>query len=254
MKKTNFFLSALAFVLFFACSFEGANNSKNSGGSISFYLTSASVATSGQPAALENVASYKVIVRNSDNVAVQTASAAPGTSVVINDLYPGLYSVAVQGLDSSSKARYYGAAKNILVAAGQTSNAALTLRAQEECFFNFSLEEKSVVIGSNCEPSLSDIGYVYIKHSCSALGTSGEVFYGVPSGDTAGLDALNDQNSLKVGLDDFLEPGYEYNFEAFVFSGNINNYEGVVLWSGKFSAVIEEKNGAIGASLSCPKK
>ena len=106
-------------------------NSSDDGGSITLRLPENSSrevfsSSTGSTSVPSSISYYFIRVRKSGEV-VQEAKASPGSSVTIGDLYPGEYTVAVFGVDSSGIVNFYGRSPDVQVIAGQTSQAAVKL-------------------------------------------------------------------------------------------------------------------------------
>ena len=103
MKKIFGLISACALMLgFISCS---AFNSES--GSVAILLpnsTSArSISSSGSITANDQIEAYEIRVRNSDNEMSQKISGAtPGSTIVIDNLYPDTYTISVLAYHSTS--------------------------------------------------------------------------------------------------------------------------------------------------------
>ncbi|MCR5046126.1 MAG: hypothetical protein K6A42_06085 [Treponema sp.] len=240
MKKL--FVLTIIFAFFFAasCSFgEGVTDSFNTlnGGSITMTLpqspaaqglTSASIASEGS---LENeaVSTFKIYVRNFDIKKEIVQEAKPGSTITIDELEPGTWSVSIRGLDSEGGMLFYGKSQDIIVTAGQTAAAAITLGKIEPEYLSYQLSGSS---------SSTDIRFAYIKYSCSQLHQEGEAFYECNS---SSLSLIN--GFLNTPAPEFFEPGYTYSI-----TGLFYNSSGQLLWKANYSQTVPKNGGAIYSS------
>ncbi len=247
MSKKKFVCVLIFVVLIFAiaCSMGGeAVDSSLAGnyGAISMTLpqspaaqglTSASIASDGS-LENENVSTFKIYVRNFTLQKEIIQDAKPGSTIAIDELEPGIWSVSIRGLDSEGGMLFYGKSVDIIVTAGQTASAAIGLNKFASEYLAFALDGITPDIVSN-------ICYASISCECGQLNQSDEVFYNCSSD----LLALDQNNRLPAPAPLFMEPGYSYTIKASFYSA-----DGQVLWDGSSSQTIPENGGEIQLSES----
>ena len=146
MKKLFGFLP-ICFVLLAIISCSAFNSES---GSIAISLpnssSSRSISSSGSIPANDQIEAYEIRVRNSDNEMSQKISGVtPGSTIVIDDLYPDTYTISVLAYQSTSgddgntsnptsftydSVSYYGRT-TVTVYAGEEKEASITMRTFE---------------------------------------------------------------------------------------------------------------------------
>lgn len=125
MRKCFLFLAVVFTFFLAACSLF---NSSNGNGGISLSLpdnSNRSVTSEGSLVA-EGVSYYVVRLRK-DGEVEQEEKASPGSTITIDGLYPGEYTVAILGVDSDGLVQVYGRSPAVEVKPGETSSAAVRL-------------------------------------------------------------------------------------------------------------------------------
>ena len=234
MKK-SFFLTVVFFLLQ-ACSLF---NSSDDGGSITLRLPENSSrevfsSSTGSTSVPSSISYYFIRVRRSGEV-VQEAKASPGSSVTIGDLYPGEYTVAVFGVDSSGIVNFYGRSPDVQVIAGQTSQAAVKL---------VDVSSVEVTLGVNFVDSngehIDDLNADPVIFSIKAIGGGITYNYSLTSvvfegyGTITIFDSTSENGPLKT-VTNFLEPLIPYKLSVKATSSG---------WSRSYSGSVTINMGA----------
>ncbi|MCR5046757.1 MAG: hypothetical protein K6A42_09275 [Treponema sp.] len=205
-------------------------------------LASASIASEGS---LENeaVSTFKIYVRNSALKKELVQESKPGSTITIDELEPGTWSVSIRGLDSEGELLFYGKSEDITVEAGQTAAAAIGLNKFASEYLSLSLEEY------DCQKS--DVYYAYI--TCAATNSSQkyEAFYYI--GQDGVFSQPEDEKILYAPLKEFFEPGEKVVFNVRLF-GLYHEISDLCLWNAKIEKEIPAKGGAISLELSATQE
>ena len=208
------------------------------GGSIAVALpasqsnVSASVSTGGQ-SPVRDVSGFEIIVRNSSLPQSQwiTAKADPGSTVTIDSLSPGYWSVAIKGF-SGDAVMFYGAANDIYVTAGQTAMASVALRFYQNPVVRLNFPD---VDGK------SRAGHVLVSWKSEATGESGFNLYDASNCDSpeyAPNQNHEDPKILFAPVLDFIEPGQRYSYKVSVFEVERNTET----YTGSASQAVSHEN------------
>ena len=208
------------------------------GGSIAVALpasqsnVSASVSTGGQ-SPVRDVSGFEIIVRNSSLPQSQwiTAKADPGSTVTIDSLSPGYWSVAIKGF-SGDAVMFYGAANDIYVTAGQTAMASVALRFYQNPVVRLNFPD---VDGK------SRAGHVLVSWKSETTGESGFNLYDASNCDSpeyAPNQNHEDPKILFAPVLDFIEPGQRYSYKVSVFEVERNTET----YTGSASQAVSHEN------------
>ena len=254
MKKIWRLISACALMLgFISCS---AFNSES--GSVAILLpnsTSArSISSSGSITANDQIEAYEIRVRNSDNEMSQKISGVtPGSTIVIDDLYPDTYTISVLAYQSTSgndgntsnptsftydSVNYYGKT-TVTVYAGEEKEASIIMKS-----FENSGSYPIVTIYPEGENFFTSGSFDY---SCTVTGNGVNFTYtGAESGEetkTCGTMICSDLNGIanyywNRKKETFLEPGFTYTFNVTVTKSG----DSVATYRGSKTQVVEQSN------------
>jgi len=252
MKKLWRLISACALMLgFISCS---AFNSES--GSVAILLpnsTSArSISSSGSITENDQIEAYEIRVRNSYNEMSQKISGVtPGSTIVIDDLYPDTYTISVLAYYSTSiddgnynnttsftydRVSYYGRT-TVTVYAGEKKEASITMRT-----FDKSGSYPVVTIYPEGENFFTDGAFTY---SCTVTGNGVNFTYtGGETGEdtkTCGTMSCSNLNGIanyqwNHKKETFLEPGFTYTFNVTVTKNGDATYR------GSKTQVVEQSN------------
>ena len=256
MKKIFGLISACALMLgFISCS---AFNSES--GSVAILLpnsTSArSISSSGSIPANDQIEAYEIRVRNSDNEMSQKISGAtPGSTIVIDNLYPDTYTISVLAYHSTSgddgninnptlftydRVSYYGKT-TVTVYAGEEKEASIIMKTFANSgsypivnIYPYPGSENFFTSGSfdySCTVTGNGVNFTY---------TGGETGYASKTDGTmicCGLNGIANYywNRKK---ETFLEPGFTYTFNVTVTKSG----DTVTTYRGSKTQVVEQSN------------
>lgn len=253
MKKLWRLISACALMLgFISCS---AFNSES--GSVAILLpnsTSArSISSSGSITANGLIEAYEIRVRNSYNEMSQKISGVtPGSTIVIDDLYPDTYTISVLAYYSTSvddgnynnptyftydRVSYYGRT-TVTVYAGEEKEASIIMKP-----FDDSGSYPVVNIYHKDENFFTYDGF--FAYSCTVTGNGVNFTYtGGESGDNGnryGTMSCSNLNGIanyqwNHKKETFLEPGFTYTFNVTVTKNGDATYR------GSKTQVVEQSN------------
>lgn len=236
-KKIAFLFVCIVFA-FASCSFDNSDSSFGNlnGGSIYMLMPSANGKASGSPRASvsanvpsngELFSSFKIFIKNSSLGKELTQTARPGDAVTFGDLAPGYWDVVVWGFGKSDSTTFYGASKNVLVAAGETSSASVSIRRTQEAVINLQLAESS----DPDLPGRQSIFAAYVVYNCAALKKSGASYFMVD----IGSQSQQPQNELELNIPlyDFLVPNVSCKAKVYLFDG-----DGSARWTADFDATV----------------
>lgn len=263
MKKL-FGLLSTCFILLAIISCSAFNSER---GSIAVSLPNSSsarsISSSGSIPANDQIEAYEIRVRNSDNEMSQKISGAkPGSTIVIDNLYPDTYTISVlayhsvTGNDGSSEnprtftydsVSYYGKT-TVTVYAGEKKETSITMRT-----FNNSGSYPTV----NIYPYPDDENFftsLSFKYSCTVTGNGVSFTY---TGDETGNDDKTYGTMYCSYLDGipnyywnqkketFLEPGFTYTFNVIVtkhgYEGDSYN-DNIATYTGSSTVPIKQSN------------
>ena len=218
-----------------------------------------SISSSGSIPANDQIEAYEIRVRNSDNEMSQKISGAkPGSTIVIDNLYPDTYTISVlayhsvTGNDGSSEnprtftydsVSYYGKT-TVTVYAGEKKETSITMRT-----FNNSGSYPTV----NIYPYPDDENFftsLSFKYSCTVTGNGVSFTY---TGDETGNDDKTYGTMYCSYLDGipnyywnqkketFLEPGLTYTFNVTVKQKDVNGNT-IATYTGSSTVPIKQSN------------
>ncbi|MBR5965892.1 MAG: right-handed parallel beta-helix repeat-containing protein [Treponema sp.] len=184
------------------------------------------------------IQSFKVEARNLAQKKTISQKVAPGATVTIDSLVPGDWDVVIFGYEYSDQhPMFYGNSRGIKVNAGETSQAAVVLnRVEPNTQFSVELEAATSA-ASLTEDGRANVKKVYVTYEGVELSQKGAAFF--TYSDTASQNVMqpSDKNKMLVPVEDFLEPGYSYNAQVYLFGDVLDGY--TALWSGNFSGVVQ---------------
>ena len=184
------------------------------------------------------IQSFKVEARNLAQKKTISQKVAPGATVTIDSLVPGDWDVVIFGYEYSDQhPMFYGNSRGIKVNAGETSQAAVVLnRVEPNTQFSVELEAATSA-ASLTEDGRANVKKVYVTYEGVELSQKGTAFF--TYSDTASQNVMQpfDKNKMLVPVEDFLEPGYSYNAQVYLFGDVLDGY--TALWSGNFSGVVQ---------------
>lgn len=241
MKK--FLCSILAGLLFLSgCSLI---DSSNDDGGITLRLpenSGRSVTSEGSLAA-EGVSYYVVRLRK-DGEVEQEEKASPGSTITIDGLYPGEYTVAILGVDSDGIVQVYGRSPAVEVKPRDTSTASVRLEFVSgmtlRVYFGIFNSEGEYEFVSSDDASVSvtvNGGGMSYNHSSSESvmeGSGGQDFY-----NTDGV-----VTGLPKTVRNFLEPGISYKFSVTAYDSDWDKS-----YSGSASYTMENGYNSVGVNL-----
>lgn len=255
MKKFWRLISACALMLgFISCS---AFNSES--GSVAILLpnsTSArSISSSGSITANELIEAYEIRVRNSYNEMSQKISGVtPGSTIVIDDLYPDTYTISVLAYQSTSgndgdssnptsftydSVSYYGRT-TVTVYAGEEKEASIIMKT-------FDDSGSYPVVNIYHEDGNFFTYNGFFAYSCTVTGNGVNFTYtGEESGDNGnpyGTMICNNLNGIanyywNQKKETFLEPGFTYTFNVTVTKSGDSG----ATYRGSKTQVVEQSN------------
>lgn len=254
MKKLWRLISACALMLgFISCS---AFNSES--GSVAILLpnsTSARSISSSGSITNDQFEAYEIRVRNSYNEMSQKISGVtPGSTIVIDDLYPDTYTISVLAYQSTSgnngdssnptsftydSVSYYGRT-TVTVYAGEEKEASIIMKT-----FDDSGSYPVVNIYHEDENFFTYNGF--FAYSCTVTGNGVNFTYtGEESGDNGnpyGTMICNNLNGIanyywNQKKETFLEPGFTYTFNVTVTKSG----DSVTTYRGSKTQVVEQSN------------
>ena len=241
MKK--FLCSILAGLLFLSgCSLI---DSSNDDGGITLRLpenSGRSVTSEGSLAA-EGVSYYVVRLRK-DGEVEQEEKASPGSTITIDGLYPGEYTVAILGVDSDGIVQVYGRSPAVEVKPRDTSTAAVRL----EFVDGMSLRVYFGILNSDGEYELVNSGGASVSVTVSGGGmsyshtTSENVSEGSGGQDFYNTDGV--VTGLPKTVRNFLEPGISYKFSVTAYDSDWDKS-----YSGSASYTMENGYNSVGVNL-----
>ena len=263
MKKLWRLLSACVLMLgIVSCS---AFNSES--GSIAVSLPNSSsarsISSSGSIPVNDQIEAYEIRVRNSDNEMSQKISGVkPGSTIVIDDLYPDTYTISVLAYHSVTgddgdmpnpstftydSVSYYGKT-TVTVYAGEKKETSITMSTFENSGSYPIVNIYPYPNGENFFTSFS------FKYSCTVTGNGVSFTY---TGDETGHEGKSYGTmdcSYLNGIanyywnqkkETFLEPGFTYTFNVIVTK---RGYEGdnynanIATYTGSATVLIEQSN------------
>ena len=257
MKKL-FGLLSTCFILLAIVSCSAFNSER---GSIAVLLPNSSsarsISSSGSIPANDQIEAYEIRVRNSDNEMSQKISGAkPGSTIVIDNLYPDTYTISVlayhsvTGNDGSSEnprtftydsVSYYGKT-TVTVYAGEKKETSITMRT-----FNNSGSYPFVNIYPAGENFFTNDTFDY---SCTVTGNGVSFTY---TGDESGYEGKSSGAMNCSYLDGipnyywnqkketFLEPGLTYTFNVTVKQKNVEG-DTIATYTGSATVPINQSN------------
>lgn len=255
MKKLWMLISACALMLgFISCS---AFNSES--GSVAILLPNSisarSISSSGS-ITNDKIEAYEIRVRNSYNEMSQKISGVtPGSTIVIDDLYPDTYTISVLAYQSASvddgyinnltsftydSVSYYGRT-TVTVYAGEEKEASIIMKN-----FDNSGSYPIVNIYHEDENFFTSGSFYY---SCTVTGNGVNFTYTgeetADYGKTYGTMICNNLNGIanyywNQKKETFLEPGFTYTFNVTVTKSG----DSVTTYRGSKTQVVEQSNCA----------
>lgn len=255
MKKLWRLISACALMLgFISCSVFNSES-----GSVAILLpnsTSArSISSSGSITENDQIEAYEIRVRNSYNEMSQKISGVtPGSTIVIDDLYPDTYTISVLAYYSTSvddgnynnttsftydRVSYYGRT-TVTVYAGEEKEASIIMK-------NFDNSGSYPVVNIYHEDENFFTYDGFFAYSCTVTGNGVNFTYtGGESGDNGnryGTMSCSNLNGIanyqwNHKKETFLEPGFTYTFNVTVTKSG----ESVTTYRGSKTQVVEQSN------------
>jgi len=194
-------------------------NSSNDGGGISLRLPECSIRSVYSEGLISDpeggsVANYVVRVRRDGNVEAEE-SASPGSTITIDGLLPGQYTVAVLGVNSSGLVTYYGRSSEVTVSSRETSAASVSMQNVEGILVSVSCSwvdddgnwNSSIVTGYDASFIIKAVGLgKNLSYSASASVSDSTASFGIFTSEYGG------SSSATATVQNFLEPGITYNF------------------------------------------
>ena len=230
MRKCFLFLAVVFTFFLAACSLFNSSNG-NGGISLSLPDNSKRSVTSEGSLVAEGVSYYVVRLRK-DGEVEQEEKASPGSTITIDGLYPGEYTVAILGVDSDGIVQVYGRSPAVEVKPGETSSAAVRLEFVSgmtlRVYFGIFNSEGEYEFVSSDDASVSvtvNGGGMSYNHSSSESvmeGSGGQDFYNVDGGLTG----------LRKTVRNFIEPGISYKFSVTAYDSDWDkSYSGSVYYT-----------------------
>ena len=230
-------LCAIFGAALFSCSFFEADSSSEVG-SITVSLPSAEKINAASGSVLRavssfgsisdrDVKSFKVRTRNAATGAETVQSVAPGSTVNISPLVPGLWTVTVFGNNAAGQTLYYGKTSDIFVSAGQTTPATVVINSVNP---NTPLVASLENAQSLPAEGRANVASAYV--SLSAGRKTSSAFYDFSDADAA--NQPQEADKIIVPVPAFLEPGSSASAKVFLFGSN-----GAALWSGTVSGKVK---------------
>ncbi len=212
MRKCFLFLAVVFTFFLVACSLFNSSNG-NGGISLSLPDNSKRSVTSEGSLVAEGVSYYVVRLRK-DGEVEQEEKASPGSTITIDGLYPGEYTVAILGVDSDGIVQVYGRSPSVEVRPGETSATSLSLSLVNEMTLRF----RFYFFDSNGE-------YIYpvsddANFSITARGAGTSHSYSVSTWLDEGMAAFylfyteGSDTCVPRSVRNFLEPGISYRFSV----------------------------------------
>ena len=209
----KFLCSILAGLLFLSgCSLI---DSSNDDGGITLRLpenSGRSVTSEGSLVA-EGVSYYVVRLRK-DGEVEQEEKVSPGSTITIDGLYPGEYTVAILGVDSDGIVQVYGRSPAVEVKPGETSSAAVRLEFVSEMtlrfrFYFFDSAGEDALFDSDNSTFVITASEGGTSHSYTANDSvdSGVATFWIFHADNSGT-------CVPRTVKNFLEPGISYKFSV----------------------------------------
>lgn len=215
MKKSFLFFLTVVFFLVQACSLF---NSSDDGGSIILRVPENSSretfsSSTGSTSVPSSISYYFVRIRKSGEV-VQEEKVSPGTSLTIDGLFPGEYTVAILGVNESGIVDFYGRSQDVLVYKGQTSQAAVKLRS----VMSMGLTLGCVFLNSDTGERIDDLNAMTF-FSVTATGGGMSHYYSVTwevfeGYGTLQILASTPGDGYEKTVSNFLEPGIPYKISV----------------------------------------
>ena len=212
MRKCFLFLAVVFTFFLAACSLFNYSNG-NGGISLSLPDNSKRSVTSEGSLAAEGVSYYVVRLRK-DGEVEQEEKASPGSTITIDGLYPGEYTVAILGVGSDGIVQVYGRSTAVDVKPGDTSTVAVRLDFVSGMTLRIHLD----FFDSTGEPEFFETDSTLFNITATGGGTSH--IYTPSSWISVGMTAFNIFHSedsdtcVPRTVKNFLEPGISYKFSV----------------------------------------
>ena len=212
MRKCFLFLAVVFTFFLAACSLFNSSNG-NGGISLSLPDNSKRSVTSEGSLAAEGVSYYVVRLRK-DGEVEQEEKASPGSTITIDGLYPGEYTVAILGVGSDGIVQVYGRSTAVDVKPGDTSTVAVRLDFVSGMTLRIHLD----FFDSTGEPEFFETDSTLFNITATGGGTSH--IYTPSSWISVGMTAFNIFHSedsdtcVPRTVKNFLEPGISYKFSV----------------------------------------
>ena len=242
MRKCFLFLAVVFTFFLAACSLFNSSNG-NGGISLSLPDNSKRSVTSEGSLAAEGVSYYVVRVRK-DGEVEQEEKASPGSTITIDGLYPGEYTVAILGVDSDGIVQVYGRSPAVEVKPRDTSTASVRL----EFVDGMSLRVYFGILNSDGEYEFVNSGGASVSVIVSGGGmsyshtTSENVMEGSGGQDFYNTDGV--VTGLPKTVRNFLEPGISYKFSVTAYDSDWDKS-----YSGSASYTMENGYNSVGVNL-----
>lgn len=212
MRKCFLFLAVVFTFFLAACSLFNSSNG-NGGISLSLPDNSKRSVTSEGSLVAEGVSYYVVRLRK-DGEVEQEEKASPGSTITIDGLYPGEYTVAILGVDSDGIVQVYGRSPAVEVKPRDTSTASVRLEFVDGMSLRIHLD----FFDSTGEPEFFETDSTLFNITATGGGTSH--IYTPSSWISVGMTAFNIFHSedsdtcVPRTVKNFLEPGISYKFSV----------------------------------------
>lgn len=212
MRKCFLFLAVVFTFFLAACSLF---NSSNGNGGISLCLPDNSKrSVTSEGSLVSEGVSYYVVRLRKDGEVEQEEKASPGSTITIDGLYPGEYTVAILGVGSDGIVQVYGRSTAVDVKPGDTSTAAVRLDFVSGMTLRIHLD----FFDSTGEPEFFETDSTLFNITATGGGTSH--IYTPSSWISVGMTAFNIFHSedsdtcVPRTVKNFLEPGISYKFSV----------------------------------------
>lgn len=190
------------------------------------------------------VKSFRVRARSSSGGSETIQTVAPSSSVSISPLLPGFWEVTVFGLDASGQTVYYGKTGGIIVMAGQTTPATVTINSvNPNTPLVATLKEASAALPAQGRANITS-AYV----SVSAEGKTKSVFCNFSNADAT--KQPQDDNKITVMIPCFFEPGTSASAKVYLFGSDDATGNGkTAYWGGTVTSPVKA-DGSLEADLN----
>ena len=229
MKK--FFPFLFIFLLFVTDGCSLFSSSDDEGGIAVTLPESPGRSVHSEGATYDAVSYYVVRVRKDDEV-VQEEKASPGSTVTVDRLFPGEYTVAVLGVGAGGIVEYYGRSPSVQVMPGETSATSLTLKPADDVSVTVSF----YFVDSSGEWNAGVVSAGTATFSVTAKGGGISHTYVFESEvmDSSASSCLIGSDGAPKKVENFLEPGISYNFSA-----KASRDDFIKTYAGSYTTVVD---------------